>query len=279
MSEPALRLAVLGSPIGHSRSPAIHLAAYWVLGLPWTYQAIDVNVDQLSGFLGQLDNSWRGLSLTMPLKREIMAHVNQCDELARTVGAVNTVLISDGQREGFNTDVYGARRMIDEAHPDGAARALILGAGATARSVVAALAQRGTRDTTVWVRSAERARELVQVAELLGVSAHVTTTLENIESPDVVISTLPGTIEFDPAFAAGLSSSVQLIDIAYDPWPTGVAQLWLDAGGAVNNSGLDMLIYQALAQIRIFVGGNPALELPSEPDVLAAMREAALRST
>jgi shikimate dehydrogenase len=276
VTERARRLAVLGSPIAHSRSPAIHNAAYAALGLPWTYEAIDVSVDELSGFLDGLGDPWHGLSLTMPLKHEVIRSLDRCDELVRTVGAANTVLINNGQLVGFNTDVYGAERMLADAVPTTVARALVLGAGATARSVIAALSRRGTREAVVWTRTPARARDLVLLANRCGIDANVTTATDGFGLPDIVVSTLPGTADLNSLFPKDLRSTVPLVDVAYDPWPTSLAQHWLDGGGSVVNSGLEMLIYQALAQVRIFVGGDPALELASEPEVLEAMRSAVL---
>lgn len=274
MAESVRQLAVLGSPIGHSRSPAIHMAAYRALGLPWNYGARDVRGDQLKDFLGQLDSLWLGLSLTMPLKSDILNHLDHRDVLVDIVGAANTVLIDDGQFIGFNTDVYGARRMLAEAVPGTICRALILGAGATARSVLAALAEGGTREVVVWTRSVGRSKELRAVAERLEVAVQFVHSGDDFPSPAVVISTLPGTAELPTVFASKLNTSVPLIDIAYDPWPTGVARHWLGQDGSVVNNGLAMLVYQALAQIRIFVHGDPTFPLGHEDDVLAAMRGA-----
>lgn len=272
---------MLGSPIAHSRSPAIHSAAYAVLRLPWTYEAIEVTSAELGGFLDGLDRSWRGLSLTMPLKYEVIRHLHRSDELVRTVGAANTVLVDDGRLLGFNTDVDGAERMIAESMPTTVSRAAILGAGATARSVMAALARRGVRDIAVWARAPDRARDILGVAERLGVGAtlisppHPTVTLDEGELPDLVVSTLPGSAKLTAALPVNLRSTVPLVDIAYDPWPTSIGRHWLDAGGKIAGNGLDMLVYQALGQVRAFVGGDPTVELESEPDVLAAMKSAA----
>src|SRR6478752_1823922 len=97
-ARPGARLAVLGSPIAHSKSPALHRAAYEVLGLDWEYDAIEVAEGGLATFLGGLDASWRGLSLTMPLKREVLPLLDELDELAAQSQLANTVLIDGGRR-------------------------------------------------------------------------------------------------------------------------------------------------------------------------------------
>lgn len=279
MSSGAQKLAVLGSPISHSQSPAIHTAAYRALGLDWEYSAIDVKSGELESFLAARDSQWRGLSLTMPLKREILPLLDEQDAVTRQVGAANTVLLKDGRAFGFNTDVYGAERMLREAVTGTLHHAHILGSGATACSVAVALARCGVQKLTVATRSPSRSTELVDVAQRLGLSVTVAGLESDPRMPDVVVSTLPGDAEFSVSLPKALRSSVPLVDIAYDPWPTSVATHWLNAGGGVVNSGLGMLLYQALAQVRIFVGGDPALELPSEHTVLAAMRAAAFGTT
>lgn len=222
-----------------------------------------------------LDDEWRGLSLTMPLKRDIIRHLATVDEFGAMTGAVNTVLVGDNTLSGFNTDVYGAERMLAEAFPDPLDSALLLGAGATAGSILVALARRGVRRATVWARSVERAAGLEAVAKRAGVSIDVRPFGSGLERPDVVVSTLPGTAELPGDLPQGLRSTVPLIDIAYAPWPTAAARSWRDEGGAIVNNGIGMLVYQALAQVRIFVGGRPDIELPGEDAVLAAMRSAA----
>ncbi|GAA3745688.1 shikimate dehydrogenase [Leifsonia bigeumensis] len=275
MKDPVRKLAVLGSPIAHSRSPALHRAAYRVLGLPWEYGSAEVASGELGGFLSGLDDSWRGLSLTMPLKREILPLLGGRDAVTDLVGAANTVLFDDGRVLGFNTDVYGAEMMLAECLPGTLRRALILGSGATASSMLAALARRGVEEVVVAARTPENAGGLITVADRLGVAIAVGGFDTDPGAPDVVVSTLPGTAESGGGFSQELRSSVPLVDIAYDPWPSAVAGHWLEAGGVVN-SGLGMLIHQAIAQVRIFVGGDPGRVLPDEEGVLAAMREAAL---
>ena len=140
-----MRAAVLGSPIAHSLSPVIHRAAYQALGLDWSYEALDVNSLQLPKFLSDLDESWAGLSLTMPLKETVIEHLNEVDELARRVRAVNTVLPTERGLLGINTDVYGMVQALNAAGLKVCSTATILGAGATARSAVAAAAAMGVR--------------------------------------------------------------------------------------------------------------------------------------
>lgn len=271
-------LAVLGSPISHSKSPALHAAAYRQLGLNWNYVAVEVKAAGLESFLSTLDESWRGLSLTMPLKREILSLVDDGDEISRIVGGANTVLRDDGRLTAFNTDVYGAERMLRESQTAPVHSAAILGGGATACSVVMALGNLGVEDIVVAARTPSAANTLVEIGNRVGSRVVVGGLNVDLSATDVVVSTIPGTATPDIRVPEEVRSRVPLIDIAYDPWPTPIATSWLAAHGGVAENGIAMLIYQALAQVRIFVGSDPNRELAGEADVLAAMRRAAITS-
>jgi len=272
----ARRLAVLGSPISHSKSPAIHAAAYRVLDVDWTYSAIEVRSGGLEAFLAGLDQSWRGLSLTMPLKREVLSFVDEQDAVSALVGTANTVLF-DGERvRGFNTDVFGAEKMLYEVVPSGIARAVLLGAGATACSLAVALVNLGAQQLVVSTRSPAKGDELQRIARTLGVEVVVGDLGIDVGSPDLVVNTVPGTAGLAREFSEKIRAEVPLVDIAYDPWPTPIAEHWLSTGGTVSNCGLTMLVHQALAQIRIFVSGDPTKPLRNEPGVLATMAKAVI---
>ena len=157
-AEPTRRCAVLGSPVAHSLSPVLHRAAYRALGLSgWTYEAHDVDEAGLAAFLDALDDGWRGLSLTMPLKRTVLPLLDEVDEQAARASAANTVLLHGGRRSGHNTDVPGAVGALQERRQGPLRRAVVLGGGATAGSVVLALADLGCEDVTLMVRDPARA--------------------------------------------------------------------------------------------------------------------------
>lgn len=270
------RLAVLGSPIVHSRSPELHRAAYDVLGLDWSYEAIEVAEGGLAAFLDGLDDAWRGLSLTMPLKREVLRLLDTRSELVDAVGAANTVLRADGALRGFNTDVPGIVAAFREAGVGRLDSVQILGAGATAASVIAAVGALGATRAMVWARDPARTGELERVAGTAGVALTVRPMGMQDRSlivPDAVVSTLPGGAQTGLVFPERVRREAVLLDVAYDPWPSGLARAWGDAGGTVI-AGLAMLLHQAFEQVRIFVTGREdgALEQPDR--VLAAMRSA-----
>src|SRR5688500_1628185 len=109
-----MRCAVLGDPVAHSLSPALHRAAYAESGLDWTYDAHRVGAGELGRFVAGLGAQWRGLSLTMPLKREALALADEATDRARQAGAANTLVLDAGRRLADNTDVPGALAAIRE---------------------------------------------------------------------------------------------------------------------------------------------------------------------
>lgn len=270
------RLAVLGSPISHSKSPALHRAAYRRLELDWSYEAVEVDGSTLPGFLDGLDSSWRGLSLTMPLKQDVLPLADELDRVGHLTGAVNTLLrADDGRRLGFNTDVGGIVRAVREAGCPGVDRGVLIGAGATAASALVALHELGAQHVTVFARTPARAAALTELGAQLGVDVLVEPldALGRASGADLVVSTVPGGTELPHGASVALRTQAWLFDVAYDPWPSTLATTWLDAGGEVIH-GLGMLLHQALLQVRIFVAGDPAIPLPDEAGVLAVMRDA-----
>ncbi|MFZ2963342.1 MAG: shikimate dehydrogenase, partial [Rhodoglobus sp.] len=211
------RLAVLGSPIHHSKSPAIHRAAYGVLGLDWSYEAIEMTGDRLAGFLGSCGPEWRGLSLTMPLKRDILPLLQHRDRLVDLVGGANTVRFTDDGLEGFNTDVRGVVQAFRDAGVASLRTAHVLGAGATAASVLAGLAELGARRVTISARTPAKAGVLVALGAGLGMEVVVHAwgvPDRSLRVPDAVVSTLPGG-QNDMVFAEPIRAGSVLFDIAY----------------------------------------------------------------
>ncbi|HWL02776.1 MAG TPA: shikimate dehydrogenase [Microbacteriaceae bacterium] len=263
------RLAVLGRPIAHSRSPRLHGAAYRALGLDWTYERHEVREGGLAAFVDALDAHWRGLSLTMPLKPEALRLASTVSDVAEETGAVNTLLLGGSEGPaGYNTDVYGIIRALRDRGVDAVDHVVVLGAGATARSVVSAVRRMGAGTITAAARRPEAAGALADYARGLALEAVAVDLARGIPTgADLVVNTIPGGAAAGFAFDESLTRTT-LLEIAYDPWPSPLVERW--AGPVV--SGLDMLLHQAVAQVRIFVMGDPHEALPGEPGVLAAMR-------
>jgi len=271
----ATRLAVLGSPISHSKSPAIHRAAYGVLGLPWTYEAVEMSGTALGAYVASLDATWRGLSLTMPLKRDVLPVLAWRHPLVDTVGGANTVLLGPDGPRGFNTDVQGVVESFAQVGVTELGYVHLLGSGATAASALVAVAQLGARRVLVSARSPDKAQYLVELGGRCGVELIVRPWAvmdRSMVVPDAVISTVPGG-DNDLLFPEPTRAGSVLFDVAYDPWPSTLSRAWDAAGGTVI-SGLDLLIHQAVGQIRLFVGGDQTVPVRDESAVVAAMRAA-----
>lgn len=262
----ARRLAVWGDPIAHSKSPALHAAAYRVLGLDWQYGRKKVDAEGFSAAFHELDDSWRGLSLTMPLKEQAFRVAVHHDPHAELTGAVNTLLLG-AEPAGFNTDVGGIIDAFAENSVLNAQSARILGAGATAASALVAVAEMGAVRIDVHARRPERTQALRVLGEKLGVEV-ILSGFDTLAGPvDVTVATLPGgTVLDDSAAFAAVGGT--LLDVAYAPWPSALAAAW-PSGHAI--SGVAMLLHQAVRQVRVFIHGNPVDELDDEAAVLAAM--------
>ncbi|MDN4595992.1 shikimate dehydrogenase [Leifsonia virtsii] len=273
---PSRRLAVLGSPIQHSQSPALHRAAYEALGLDWSYEAVEVTEDGLADFVQDLGPEWRGLSLTMPLKKAVLPLLAESDRYAEQTGGANTVLLDGDSLRGFNTDVVGIVRALQAAGLEEARYVHILGGGATAASALVAAAELGAERVDVHVRDLTRAGWIEPLANDLGLRVRIRPFSQadrSLDVPDLVISTLPGGTQTEAVYTDSTRRRSLLFDVAYEPWPTALARQWEAVGGRVV-SGLAMLAHQALLQVRIFVSGDPLQPLPDEPDVLSAMLDA-----
>ncbi|TPW71046.1 shikimate dehydrogenase [Schumannella sp. 10F1B-5-1] len=268
MSGASRRLAVLGSPIGHSQSPALHQAAYRVLGLDWDYGRAEVTDETLADFLAGLGPDWLGLSLTMPLKRRLISLADDAgwtvDPVARATGQANTLLLDPAGPRAYNTDVDGIVDAVRESGGADPRRVLVLGGGATARSAVEAARVFGAE-----VVLAARAPERVADA---GSARVVALGDARPGEADLVVSTIPGGVDI-PVAVPALRPEQLLLDVVYHPWPTPLAARWQQAGGGLVH-GLGMLLHQAVRQIRIFRTGDPGAPLPDETAVLAAMRAA-----
>src|ERR1700691_3806412 len=190
------RAAVLGYPIEHSLSPILHGAAYQALDLHgWHYDKIECDEAGLPSLVDSMGPEWAGLSLTMPLKRVALTVADEVSPLAQAVGAANTLVFSPGgSRRADNIDVAGMVSALREAGLTRVEQAVILGAGGTAQSALAAVRELGHRSPTVLVRTLARTGELRETAERLGMQPTISDGLftEPLPAADLVISTLPG---------------------------------------------------------------------------------------
>ena len=258
-----MKAAVLGAPVAHSLSPVLHAAGYAELGLAgWSYERFELQAPDLAGFVAGLDAEWRGLSLTMPLKEACLVVASEVMPLARRAGAGNTLVrLPSGGWLAENTDVPG---LVDALRPqwdDGWTRAAILGAGATARSAVLALADLGVGRVQVYARNQAKGQQLVAWAAMAAPGIDLSwAPLETwlAGSEPAIVSTLPGGAADDvdmPGPRAGL-----LFDAVYAGWPTPLARAAASAGMTVVG-GLDLLVHQAARQFTLFTGRPAPLEV------------------
>ncbi len=257
--------AVLGAPIAHSLSPVLHQAAYDALGLTdWTYRAVHCLPDNLPQVLRELANEGlAGVSLTMPLKQAVAPLLARIDGTAARIDVVNTVLFeSDEQWWGSNTDIHGIVASLQGAGvtltPQD--RVWIIGAGATATSTIAALAQLGVDRAVVSARRPAAGSQLAELARTLGVQVEVSDwpRLPGRAAASLVISTAPAGATDELAVGLGRVMGT-LLDVVYAPWPTPLAAAWKRGGGQVIG-GLELLVEQAAEQVRLMTGQQPPVE-------------------
>ena len=261
------RLAVLGQPISHSRSPAMHNAALAELGLAdqWSYEAIEVAPGVFEALLRMLAaEGFVGANVTVPHKVAALELADQASDAARAIGAANTLSFPSGRIAAENTDARGFLDSLPAA-PAGK-RALVLGAGGSARAVVWALVTEGA-EVSIWNRTPERAERL---ADELGASA-LPTGDERLATGNfnlIVNTTTVGMGALDdqsaglkslPLRADSLGETHQLVDLAYGPAETELARV-ARAHGATVVDGLEVLVRHGAASLRIWTGQDPPIE-------------------
>jgi len=249
----------------------MHRAAYRDLGLDWSFDAVDVARDGLADFVAGLDESWRGLAVTMPHKQEL-AGLGEPEELGRLLGVANTWVHTTSGPVVRNTDAPGVCDVLRQAGVHRVSSVTVLGAGATARSVLAGAARLGVRSATIVSRSHVRSQQTLALASALGVTAHWQPLDEPLAPADLLVSTLPRQA-FDegehraPDFDGGehrspgttlrasraVTCAPVIFDVVYDPWPP----VLLDLARQENKVciyGLDLLAAQGSRQVEIMTG-------------------------
>src|SRR6202046_4312833 len=261
-----MKAAVLGKPIAHSLSPALHRAAYRELGFDdWTYDLVECDEAGLPAYVESRDREWAGLSLTMPLKRTVLPLLGHVDHMAAATGGANTVVFRPDGRYGYNTDVQGIVDVLTEAGAPAPGTVTIIGAGATACSALAAVGELGAPGADVILRDPARAGALLATAEKLGLTVRLR-PFDDLRRrgavvPDLLISTVPaGAAHLLPERTLfSPTSPMAVMDVVYDPWPTPLAEA-AAAAGAIVASGFAMLLHQAAAQVELMTGKPAPLE-------------------
>ena len=238
--------AVLGSPINHSLSPLLHKVAYKHLGIEGQYEAIEVNSGQLSAFLSTTQKDV--FSLTMPLKEEALGIAHEVSQIAQKISGGNTLVRSSTGWNLTSTDVEGFTYALLGFGISTIENCLIIGAGATARAAVAAVSE-VAENISVLNRNPERVAQMNTAAgrEVTYLPWETDVQLNNA---DLVINTTPAHAADQFQLAINSPRGV-LFEVLYHPWPTVLAQSWMNSGAKVID-GLDLLIHQAISQVEIF---------------------------
>lgn len=267
------RVALLGHPVGHSRSPAMHNAAFRELGLDWRYESLDVEPERFAEVLAALPGQgFVGANVTIPHKLRALEAATEATEVARAVGAANTLSFEAGGVRADNTDVAGFLTALRERAPAAPAgmRALVLGAGGAGRAVVYALLSAGTAAVTIWNRHAERADALVAgLAKLAGQTALQSATAPSATAIDLLVNATslgmrhphasPEPREGDEFFKAvplsadELDDRITVVDLVYRDGGTPLVRA-ARARGLRAVDGFDVLVHQGAASFRIWTG-------------------------
>lgn len=271
--------ALIGYPVGHSLSPAMHNAAFQYLGLDYVYVAFNVPPgrlkDAVSGIRGL---GIYGVNVTMPHKINVIKYLDELDEGARLAGSVNTILNRDEKLVGYTTDGLGALSALRHAGADPAGRkVVILGAGGASRSICFALANY-VRELVILNRTLERAVKLADELRRVFSSANVgagplsDSVLESVlKDADILINAtsvgMKPNVDETPVKRELLHGNLTVFDIVYEPLETRLLKE-AKSVGARTVDGLWMLVYQGALSFEIWTGAKAPVEV---------MREAALK--
>ena len=266
--------AVIGDPIRHSISPALHNAAFRALGLDWAFLAFPVAAGGAAeAIVGMRALGIEGLSVTMPHKEAVAASVDRLTPTAERLGAVNTVARHGDSLLGDNTDGQGfldALR-LDYGLDPGGSRCVVVGAGGAARAVVLALAGAGAAEVVVVGRSSERAAAAAALAGPVG----RTGAAEEAAGADLVVNATPlgmaGHPAGPPVDPAHLGPGHVVVDLVYHPAITPLLE-GARRRGATAVNGLSMLIHQAACAFRLWTGEDPPLEVMSAAALAAVVQ-------
>jgi len=245
-----IRCAVLGSPISHSLSPVLHRTAYEKLGVYGQYQAIEMLPEKLRDFVSGLDESWTGLSLTMPLKEEILSIADEVDELAVRIHSANTLIRSPRGWRALSTDVNGFSQTLLANDIIDFDAVVILGSGATARAAAAAC-DAPNRAIRIIHRSAGRESAIRRAAPQSNME--FASWGADLMQTDLLINTTP--VGVADTYAEQLDGEVHgtYFEALYNPWPTKMLAKWRALKG-FGIDGLDLLVHQGIDQVELMTG-------------------------
>lgn len=260
--------ALLGNPVGHSLSPALHNCAFAVTGLDFVYLAFAVD-DPAAAVAAVRALGIRGCSVTIPHKQAVLPLVDHLTAEARETGAVNTLVNDGGVLTGCNTDVTGIRAVLRDSGFSADTAAVILGAGGVARAALVAVLQSGCRNVTIVNRSVERAVSLVSEFQSRFPAARIRVCEDSSQTAGFVrqagllinatsVGMVPDVMSM-PIESGLLHPGLTVFDLVYTPQYTALIRAAVDAGAAVL-TGDRMFLYQAADQFRLWTGVSPPLD-------------------
>jgi shikimate dehydrogenase len=249
---------VVGYPLGHSLSPTMHNSAFQVSRLNAAYLAFETR-DIGDCLKGMKALGIKGLSVTLPFKSRVIPLLDDVDDHAKRIGAVNTIVNDNGRLKGYNTDAIGVLKSLEEEGIDLSRRkCLLIGAGGAARSIGFTLKEKGI-EVTVANRSIGSGEKL---ARFLGSPFVPLKDIEKIKADLIVQATPVGMYPHtDQCLIPGhlLKKGIVVMDIIYNPIETRALKLARDCG-CKTISGLSMFIHQGGEQFRLWTGFEPPLK-------------------
>ncbi|MBS3058436.1 MAG: shikimate dehydrogenase [Candidatus Diapherotrites archaeon] len=256
--------AIIGHPVKHSMSPAMHNAMYESLGLNYCYLAFDVLPENLGNAIESMRSlGIRGYSVTVPHKINAMKHVDWIEPLAEKIGAINTIVNDSGVLKGYNTDFFGAIEALKEKTGLKGKKVLMIGAGGAARAIAFGLSSEGSA-LTISNRTGEKAAELAKEvsAECLAFS-RIQSELKNF---DVLVNATSVGMNPDSnnsVISIENANGLVLFDIVYNPIETRLLKE-AKANACSTINGVKMLVFQGAKQFELFTGKAPSIKLMEE---------------
>ena len=262
-------VGLIGHPVEHSFSPPMHNAAFDALGMDWAYVAFDVNPNDLSSAIeGAKSLNIEGFNVTIPHKIEVMQYLNELDEVASLIGAVNTIDLKN--LKGYNTDGIGAVRAIEEVSPIKDKNVIVAGAGGASRAISFYLAKFGADSITILNRNVNKAQNLAEdVLKSDLISDVKSDSISQINgylgNADILVDTTP--LGMDPhiddepiARADNMHEDLVVFDAVYNPNETVLIKEAIKAG-AKPVYGIKMLLYQGAESFKIWTGQDAPVDV------------------
>lgn len=265
-------VGLIGHPVEHSFSPPMHNAAFQSLGMDWAYVAFDVNPNDLALAIGGAKSlNIKGFNVTIPHKIEVMQYLDDLDEVAKLIGAVNTIDFKN--LKGYNTDGIGAIRAIEEVSSVKNKDVIVAGAGGASRAISFYLAKFGASSITILNRNVDKAQNLVVdvlSSDLIGdVKSDSISEISNyLSDADILVDTTP--VGMDPhindesiAKADDMHDDLVVFDAVYNPNETVLIKEAIKAG-AKPVYGIKMLLYQGAESFKIWTGRDAPIDVMKE---------------